>query len=178
MHILSLPNEIIAEIEKYIILPADIVNLSTACGAFYENNKGKVKWFANMRNVIKEINSIEYTIADMFKGLYMYPIDFQPKSCRKRNNIITYSYTSKISGCKPGHDGRDLNVKHNIPINLVNKHHKKRTLDDYKNGNVKIYKETMANRHVPIYIHWYGLCDERCINGKVELCYHIAIRLV
>lgn len=82
MNILSLPNELIDRIASHITMPADIVRFAFACRSFNENiNDSKVKWFAKMRSIVKEINSIEYMIVPHDTHL--------PRSRRIRNGNRT-----------------------------------------------------------------------------------------
>jgi hypothetical protein len=84
MNILSLPAEIICEIGKNIELPADIVRFSLACKDLLGYNEWKNRWFARMRVIIKEINSIRYSAHVITEDV--------SSSIRFRKGIVTNSY--------------------------------------------------------------------------------------
>lgn len=166
-NILSLPAEIIAEIAHWLELPKDIVRFSTACKDFYNCiDLWKVKWFANMRNIVKEINSIEYTIADEFPGICEGFDDLKPKSCRKRDWTHTYSYYIPLINDEL-HEKRNsyiniLNITQRRPLVKLNRKYIRDIGANYGNLLVskqdKLFNEIKACKQVCIF-------DQTCMNS-------------
>ena len=99
VNILSLPNEIINEIGKNIELPVDTVRFSLVCKDFYNcSDAWKNRWFARMRDVVDEINDIEYRINgcdyDGCDDECTGNCDLNPISSRNRGGIVTHSYNT------------------------------------------------------------------------------------
>lgn len=179
MNILSLPNEIIAEISNNIILPADIVRFSLVCRDFYNCIcLWKINWFTSMRSVIKEINLIEYTIADRFPNICTDYDDLKPKSCRRRDRITTYSYYIPVINQRYGKNlYKDiLHVHQSKPII------KSRKCDDeYMSEERSKYEKFIAalDAHNRVCISWRDtyIGFEKSANGKYKTCRGITVML-
>jgi hypothetical protein len=184
MDILSLPNEIIVEIGKSIALPADIVRFSLSCKDFYDCIDGwKIKWFANMRNIIKEIDSIEYTIAEKFPGICTDYDGLKTKSCRKRGEITTYSYYVPIMNHRYGKNlyRGILDIRQSKPAIKIRNSRTGDLRGDLESNAKAHYKKFVAdlNAHNRVCISWQDvntLC-EKDMKVKYIICKGITARL-
>jgi len=166
---LSLPNEIISEINNHIELPADIVRFSLACKDFHEcSDEWKIKWFARMRNIVNEINKIEYTICNRFAGICEDYDKLDPKSCRSRDGIITYSYFVPRTYVKCGKDIYDniLRILQKFPLNKINKHREQRLLQISYGFNDQLRLDMEARKQVCISLQYCDIKYHRPIFNK------------
>ena len=176
MDILSLPTEIICEIGMNIELPVDIARFSLACRDFYAcRNIHLLNWLAKLRGIIKEINSIEYIIANSFEGICDGYDDLKPKSYRKRDGIVTHSYIApdihlRYPTLRLGKNNDILRVRQSFPTNKINEHRKQRLAGRDDNYSTRFAFDMKADKCVYVDIIHDDFSYQRPIFSEPILC--------